>query len=410
MSTAAGFLLGAGLLLAVVLFILLRPLLRAPAQTAGVGAQQLNVGIFRDQLRELERECAAGTLADADFREARDELQRRLLEENRATGEVVEKSGGRRTAFVLLFAIPLAALAGYALLGTPQAFDPDASRPHVAAEQIAQMVDGLAARLKANPDDTKGWIMLARSYKALGRYAEAAGAYAHAGAVVENEPALLADYAEMLARANGGAMAGKPEELVNRALKLDPGEPQALFLAGAAATERNDFKAVIDYWGRLLPQLEPGSDEARSLQTAVDKARDLAARGDVPGAMSATPEVQKAVRSEAISGEVMLAGAIAAKAQPDDVLFVFARPDDGSRMPLAVMRGRVADLPLKFSLDDTQALPGGGKISGFKSVTIEARVAKSGQAQSASGDLFGVVKGVGIGTGGVRVTIDQVRP
>lgn len=105
-----------------------------------------------------------------------------------------------------------------------------------------------------------------------------------------------------------------------------------------------------------------------------------------------------------------MSGKVAAQAQPDDLLFVFARAGEGSRMPLAVVRAKVTDLPLSFAFDDAMALPGGQKISDLPAITIEARVAKSGQAQSASGDLFGSVSGVKPGSQGIKVVIDQVQP
>lgn len=105
-----------------------------------------------------------------------------------------------------------------------------------------------------------------------------------------------------------------------------------------------------------------------------------------------------------------MSGKVAAQAQPDDLLFVFARAGEGSRMPLAVVRAKVADLPLSFAFDDAMALPGGQKISDLPAITIEARVAKSGQAQSASGDLYGSVSGVKPGSLGIKVVIDQVQP
>jgi cytochrome c-type biogenesis protein CcmH len=139
------------------------------------------------------------------------------------------------------------------------------------------MVAKLAERLKQNPDDPKGWVMLARSYKAMGRYPEAAEAYGKGMSLVEKEPVLLADYAEMLA-ITGDGFRGKPTELIDKALKLAPDDPQILLLAGAAAGERRDFRAAVQYWEKVLPQLEPGSEEAEALGAALAQAREAANR------------------------------------------------------------------------------------------------------------------------------------
>lgn len=404
MTSFSGFVLVAVLLLVVVLAIILRPLLRGAARDVPSAADRraTNLAIYRDQLAELERDRAEGSLAEADFVAARSELQRRLLDEAQADVGVIHQGGGRKVAYVLLLALPLFSIAGYLVLGRPQALDPTATQPRISAQQIDSMLVKLEERLKANPDDLKGWVMLARSYKVLGRYADAAQAYSHGGALLEGDPVLLADYAEVLSQVNG-KFDGKPTELLEAALKIDPNEPQALFLSGAAASERQDFAAVADYWGRLLPQLTAGSEEAKSLGAAVDKARAIA-EGKVGASENAAPA------PETVSGEVTLSGKVASQAEPDDVLFVFARAAEGSRMPLAVVRARVADLPLSFSFNDAMALPGGQKLSQLPAITVEARVAKSGQAQSASGDLFGSVSGVKPGSQGVKVVIDQIQP
>jgi cytochrome c-type biogenesis protein CcmH len=416
MTTFSGFALIAALLLVVVLVIILRPLLRADKSAAHDEAsassdqREANLEIYRDQLAELERDRDEGSLAEADFLAARSELQRRLLDEVQPDSGVRHKSGGRKAAYVLLLALPLLSVAGYLTLGRPQALDPANTQPRMNEQQIDSMLVQLEEKLKARPDDHKGWMMLARSYKVLGRYAEAAEAFSHGGALLENDPVLLADYAEVLAQVTG-KFDGKPADLLAQALKIDPNEPQALFLSGSAASERRDFAAVVDYWGRLLPQLEAGSEEAKSLGEAVDKARAIA-EGTDTGSESAAEKSAGSVApaAETVSGEVALSGKVASQAKPDDLLFIFARPDEGSRMPLAVVRATVSDLPLRFAFDDSMALPGGQKISDLATITIEARVAKSGMAQSSSGDLFGNVKGLKPGNKDVKVVIDQVQP
>ena len=400
------FALLAALLLLAVLAIVLPSQWRAPRASSTVDRRQANLGIFRDQLAELDRDRREGLLAQADFDQARSELQRRLLDEvDEIDGGQAEtlapvRRGVSRTALALIAVIPLAAVAGYLLLGNPDALDPLRRQARVSPQQIEEMLVKLEARLKTNPDDGKGWVMLARTYKALGRYPESVESYRHAGALVESDPALLADYAESLAQV-AGSLEGKPLELIARALKLDPNEPQSLFLAGAAANDRQDHAAVVEYWGRLLPLLDPASPDGQAIGAAVDKARASVAQGKSGKA---------AASSEAIGGEVTISGKIASQANPDDLLFIFAREDEGSRMPLAVLRLRVADLPFAFRLDDTMALPGGRKISELAQVTIEARIAKAGKAQTSSGDLFGSVKGVTPGSRGIKLVIDQVQP
>ncbi|HCV13101.1 MAG TPA: c-type cytochrome biogenesis protein CcmI, partial [Candidatus Accumulibacter sp.] len=185
-----------------------------------------------------------------------------------------------------------------------------------------------------------------------------------------------------------------------------PNEPQALLLAGAAARERQDFAAAADYWSRLLAQLEPGSDEAKTVEAAIGEAREIATARAGGGA----PAGATAASTGELAGEVMLSGKLAGRAKPDDVLFVFARAEEGPRMPLAAMRATVADLPLNFRLDDSMALAGGRKISDFASVSVEARITRAGNASTSSGDLFGRIDGVKPGNRKLRLVIDQLQP
>lgn len=247
---------------------------RTPAASAD--RKEANLGIFRDQLAELEREKAEGSLAEADFLQAERELQRRLLEEVQPASTLpanASQGPSRKTAIALILLLPLLSLLGYGILGNPRALDPASStaRPQMTPEQINAMVAKLAERMKANPGDMQGWLMLARSYKAMGRDAEAAEAYGKAETVVSEDPDLLASYAEALATANGKRLAGKPRALVERALKLDPNHAHSLFLAGAAAMEAGDNKRAIAYWEAVLPQVEPGSDIDQMLRAGIDK-------------------------------------------------------------------------------------------------------------------------------------------
>lgn len=272
------FAIFATLLIVVVAAFILPPLwLGRRAPGARAGRQQANLAIFRDQLTELERERREGALADGDFEQARRELQRRLLEEVEPAAAAAPPPGAhrpsRKTAIAILVLLPIVAVVAYGMLGKPQALDPrqTAAQPKMTPEQIDAMVAKLAERMQANPDDLQGWLMLARSYKTLNRYEEAAAAYGKAEKVINDDPELLASYAETIAMASGQGLTGKAAQLIERALKLDPQQPHALFLAGAAAMEAGDTEKAIAYWEALLPQVEPGSEIDRMLRGGIDK-------------------------------------------------------------------------------------------------------------------------------------------
>lgn len=272
--------LAAGLTL-LALVMLLRPWQR-PSEKEPVHAPASSdrrppacLDVYRDQLRELMRDRDEGVLAAEDFVQEREDLQRRLLAEMDApvSHAVLPQRLGARTALALVVAIPLAAALIYMQIGNPQALIP----PQLAAQQRAQEVEAIlerfVERLKANPEDAQGWLKLARAYKALGRFSDAVAAFEKAHRLVDGDPALLADYAYALIQAAGGAISPRANALLDAALMLDPGQPQALFMAGLAANDRGDFMTAIRHWERLLPLLEPGSEEMAMLEEALDKAK-----------------------------------------------------------------------------------------------------------------------------------------
>jgi cytochrome c-type biogenesis protein CcmH len=274
-----GFLIAAAILVAFTLLFLIVPLVRKQPADAKATRAAINAGIYRDQLAELERDFAAGGLNQADYEESRRELQHRLLEDAGADGETAAHAQpARRSAVLIGLALPIAAGLIYFALGNVPALAPQsAQQPKITAQQIEEMVSKLAARMEQNPDgDPEGWVMLARSYKAMGRYEEAARAFGKAEQIVGEDPNLLSDYAEALALSTGGSLRGRPSELLARALKLDPDFPDALILAGTAAYEREDYAAAVVYWERLLKQLPPDSEDAQSLAEGVRKAKAAA--------------------------------------------------------------------------------------------------------------------------------------
>jgi cytochrome c-type biogenesis protein CcmH len=391
------FVIAAVLLATVALALLSRPWWRRH-HAAEHSRRALNAAIYRDELAELESDRASGQLGEADYEHARAELQRRLLEDA-GEGDAQATARSSRTAlFGLIAALPLAAVGLYLWLGNPGALTQTAPQnPPLTAADVDRMVATLAAKLEKEPDNLQGWAMLARSYKVLRRTDEAARAFEKAWPVVQQDPQLLADYADLLASNAGGNLDGRPEQLIDMALKLDPNHLQSLWLAGTAAYNHNDFGKAADLWQRALAQLPPESEDAKMLASVIGEARSKQGVGKAPAAAAAT----------AVSGRVELAANLKGQASPDDTLFILARGDDGP-MPLAVLRARVADLPMDFRLDDSNAVMPTRTLSSAKSVRIEARVSKAGDALSKPGDLSGSTGPVKPGAKNLRIRIDKV--
>ena len=397
----------AALLAAVALAFVLPALLGRRRATGAATPDAANVAIHRDQLKELDADLAAGTLSPEQRDEARREIEQRLLDDLRVgDGTRAIPAGGRRTGMAVALALPVAALLLYLAVGNPAALAPGAAAGDghgIARDQIEGMVERLAARMKEKPEDAEGWAMLGRSYAVLDRYAEAAVAYANAVKRSEPDAQLLADYADALAMAQGRNLRGEPERLIAQALKVDPRNVKALLLAGTVAFQDKKFKDAIAYWERILKVVPPDSDIADSARDSIADARALAGMPKAPP--PAKPDA--AAVAATVSGTVRLSPGIAAKASPDDTVFIFARPAEGPRMPLAVMRKRVRDLPTAFTLDDSMAMTPAAKLSNHAQVVVGARVSRSGNPAVQPGDLEGLSTQVRPGATGIAVVISS---
>jgi cytochrome c-type biogenesis protein CcmH len=250
--------------------------------------------------------------------------------------------------------------------------------------------------------------MLARSYTMLGRRAEAVTAYERAVALQEGDASLLADYADALAVTRESRLAGEPAALVERALKLDPNHAKALSLAGTAAFERKDYAGAVARWEHLLEVAPPDSPFVEPMRANIAQARELGGLAATSAPASATgPGKLVAAGGGSVSGTVRLAAAAAAKASPEDTVFVFARAAGGSRMPLAILRKQVKDLPLDFRLDDSMAMSPSTKLSSAAKVVVGARLSKSGDAMPQAGDWTGQSDAVALGATGLRIEISK---
>ncbi len=299
------FWITAALFVGVALAFVLPPLLQhAPAETSD-GEQEANVEIYRDQLAELEVDLENGLIDATQYQVDRDEIERRLLSDVTIADAPIEKkpkpaSVSRNFAYLIALAIPVIAIGFYFLVGTPQAISnpgvagvpsnaaapnprapfaggPQAEGP-MTQERMEANVAALAKRLEQNPDDVQGWRMLARSYSTLEKHKEASDAYARATNLKTDDADLWADYAFSLTMANGQQVQGKPLELVNKALQLDPDNPKALQLAGGAAYQAKNYQGAIEHWQRLLRTLPPDSELAQALSQKIEEARTLSSK------------------------------------------------------------------------------------------------------------------------------------
>jgi len=434
----------AGIFIVTALLFILPALLRGKqVASAGVENDDANVGVYRDQLVELKNDLRNDILSEEQYDKSRQELEQRLLLDipGKKSMVIPVSKQGRSivTSSILVLAIPLSAVLLYLTIGDTRGLLPQVQLANAVQFQstnsggsgppghseFSSVVGNLVARLADNPEDTEGWVMLARTYAIMGRFDEATSTYEKLVELVPDNPQILSDYADVLAVANQGVLAGKPAELIYLALRLDPEYPKALALAGTVEFEQKQFDSAADYWERLLAVIPSESELAKSVSGSIAEARSLASGettlSALPQQIATSTATDQSVTDDdamdaaphekmggmSISGSVSLAQSIANKASPNDTLFIYARAKTGPKMPLAILRLKASDLPASFSLNDDMAMIPTMKISSFPEVIIEARISKSGQAIPTIGDLQGFSNPVKLGDKGVSIVINK---
>jgi len=413
-----------------VIGLLLWPLLKRTA-AAATGEQEKTLSIYRQQFAELEQDRTNCVLTDEQYWLAQRELERRLLEETGATETTPTRArrqvNSRLVALALAMIIPTVSGLLYWKLGNPLAM----THPTVTSmssqgsseddRQLSEGLNALAERLKKkleqNPGDGVGWALLARSYVAMGRHADAVPIFEKAVKLTPDDAQLLADYADTLGVHQGRKLEGKPDLLIQKALKVDPRNVKALMLAGTVAFNRQNYARAAKDWEQARANLpadaEPEATQELSDSIAEAKRRlggsQITMTADARPAAPAKPTGQSGP-SRAITGKVIMGPSLAGKGSSTDTLFVFARDVNGPPMPVAIVRATKKDLPFTFRLDDSTSPMPSRKLSDVGTVLIVARLSKSGKAMPESGDLEGMSQPVKPGVDGITVVIDREMP
>ncbi|MSQ66449.1 MAG: c-type cytochrome biogenesis protein CcmI [Limnohabitans sp.] len=410
MNNAQLFLLLSLALSLMAVLVLAWSVLRA-ARVATKGAERghvmSHVTVYREQLGELERELAQGSLNQQSFDLSQQELTQRLMEDAPAAATalppIVAPAHIKLLISLLSLTLPVLAFVIYFYVGTPIALDPALlakanGEEQITPQKLEAMAEQLGQRLEKEPKNAEAWVMLGRIQRALARYEQADAALQKALALERNDDVMI-ERAEVLAQKNNGSFKGEPWTIINSVLKADPQNGNALLLAGSAAFSESRFKDALMYWEKVRGLLPATSPDGPALAEAIDKARErlglpplspaVAANAPASAGALAKPESDG---TERLSGRVTLAPELAAQVSPKDTVFIYANAAEGPRMPLAIIRTTVDKLPYDFVLDDSLAMNPQMKLSQVKLVMVRARISKTGNAMPQAGD-FGASAG-----------------
>lgn len=391
------FVILAGLLLALALAFPLLPLLRR--RTAG-GSDPAR------RRKALEDALAAGVIDDAEYA-----AKCAAGGDAAAPGPLEGGRTARIASLAVAILLPAAAVLLYRIAGEPAALDPQrltaaTTTGEAGAEHGVDMdkaIEGLVAKLAENPENADGWALLGRAYQSTGRFAESRDALKRAYDLTPDNHDMTVEYAQALALSGEGRrIVGEPRALIEKVLAADPDHQRALWLIGISDYQQGNYAAAIAAWNRLLPNLPPDSDIARSVRAQIDEATRLAGGApSTPAAVPTTPAPAVAAPAAAapastttaaatgprLSVRVSLDPKLAARLDPNATLFVFARAAAGPPMPLAIQRATARELPLTVTLDDSMGMMPTMKLSMFPQVIVGARLSATGNAMAQSGDL-----------------------
>ena len=267
------------LFIAIALCFLLIPLWMKPKFVAQTDTSDINVQLAQKKLQTLETDLENFVITQAQYESLRNELMLNLHRDLQKTdSQKIDETKGRWLAIPLAVFVPLIALAIYSIKGDLRAFDEQVVKSEMTQKPTPEMINGmvekLAQKMKDNPQDSQGWLMLARSYKVLKRYGESVDALRKARALTGEQPEILLQLADVIAMEQGGSLRGEPTDLIAKALEIDANNDMGLWLSGLANAEIGKLSEAITLWQKLQTHYPQGSEDYLEVQKMIDQAHD----------------------------------------------------------------------------------------------------------------------------------------
>jgi cytochrome c-type biogenesis protein CcmH len=358
---------------------------------------QANIALFREHMAELDNALAEGRIDAEQHAQLTLEQERTLLDDEASARVASQKFslgfGTKSLLFIAVLVIGCGVLL-YQELGSSwdvriqqlqaekmeldyqdllQDRNPDPARTR-------EFISEIEARLQAEPDNLQYWFMLARNALEVADYAKAVTAYQKTLSLDPGAPLVMAELAQAMFLRDKNQVSPAIVELAHKALQADPGNTTALGLAGINAFHQQDFRSAANYWQQAVDILGVDAPGSRALQGGIARARQELSKQGGEG----TQSEPAATTGKRIQVNVSLADSV--KASPDQQVYVYARAWQGARMPLAITRITVADLPTTIILDETMAMSTMATLAQANQVEVVARISLDGTAIAKPGD------------------------
>ncbi len=352
-----------------------------------------NIALFREHMRDLDNALAEGRIDAAQHAQLKLEQERTLLDDEAsvriARSQFTLGFGNKSLVFIAVLTIACGFLL-YRELGSSadvhiQHLQSEKSRldyqdllhnrnPDPARTQA--FIRELEDRVEQEPDNLQYWFLLARNALEVADYAKAVTAYQRTLALDPGAAIVMAELAQAMFLRDKNQMSPAIAELALKALQADARNTTALGLAGINAFQQKDFRTAARYWQQAVDIMGPDAPGARALQGGVARAQQEAANQPVGS--------EPAAAGKSINLRVSLAEGV--DAPGDQLVYVYARAWQGSRMPLAITRINVADLPATIILDETMAMSTMASLAQADQVEVVARISEDGTATAKPGD------------------------
>ena len=368
-----------------------------------------NIRIARERLEEIEKSHANGELSDEEFSQAKKDLEIALAQDLSKAAATIDNSTpklAKGTLLGLVLIIPAIVIGVYQHVGAPQYLDvvgpsaPASSTTNL--PPIGELVKELESRLNEKPDNAQGWFLLGRTFMKMGGHQGAVRAYRKLLTLMPNNTTAKISLVDALSMINGGNVPDEAVTLLDEILKEEPEAITALWLAGNAAHQREQFVKAQAFWERAYPLLsgEPGmQQELGAMLSQVSQQTGNAWQAPAPAT------------SAAITMNVALAPELLEKISDYDAVFIYAKAQQGPPIPVAVARHKVSELPIQVTLTDAMAMMPQMTLSTMQNVLVGARISKTGQAIAQSGDLQADEVAMNIAsTEPVSLLINQIKP
>ena len=372
-------------------------------EEAGV-RKQTNLELFNERLGVLEKELSEELLDQAEFDALKKELEISLLQDIKQANDdsLVNQIKPKTILWPSIMSVCLIVISGYLYqhLGAFENIDSaqQPANPHAGmdtAQIMMQRVQMMEAQVKAEPENSQLWFSLGHAYVSANQYDKAIAAFDKVIELVGKHAELLGPKATAMYYKAGQQMTPQIQALIDESLAMDAQDPSTLLLVGMDAFFTADYKKAITSWQTILDSGRADVDRA-ALMNAIETA-NLRMQSETAGMPNDDAHKQVKASAKSVNVTISISAELAAKASPEDTIFIFARATEGPKVPLAATKVSAKSFPITVTLDDSSGMGGDVKLSDAANVEVIAVLSKQGNIKPQTGDIQGKISKVAVG-------------